>query len=253
MRGTCALCKQVAELQNSHLIPAWAYRRLSKARGQSAPVRISGGSAVQTNVQITQRLLCATCEGYFGRRESHVARLTQPVGDSIKFARKVTRISAPSGRLASCNDRLDADQLAYFAASMFWRASVMRGSYRLGAYEEEFRRYLLGEAAFSSRVALSVGLFDPSIDRTTDLRGWASAPAQKRTSNGWLHGFLMCGLVFRGFVGGSVPHGWAGISIAAPDAKGFVSILTRDECPDFLAAFELLGSATPRGRRLRGE
>ncbi len=58
---------------------------------------------------------------------------------------------------------LSTGQLEYFAASVLWRASVQdRLATRrvhfvsLGPFEEEFRRYLVGDAPFPSRSTLLV-------------------------------------------------------------------------------------------------
>jgi len=56
---------------------------------------------------------------------------------------------------------VDPDQLAYFGASIFWRASCHGWNYEdrttLGAYEEPFRRFLLGEAPWPEKAWLTVG------------------------------------------------------------------------------------------------
>ena len=63
------------------------------------------------------------------------------------------------------SETINRDKLAYFAASVFWRASVhtwkredgSRVRIQLGSvYEEEFRRFILGDGPFPSRAALTV-------------------------------------------------------------------------------------------------
>lgn len=255
VHGICVLCNRNGCLRISHLIPAWAYKRIlrSDSDNERAPVRIAGGSAVLTNKQITQRLLCTECELRFAKYERHLARLTMPVGDRIKFYEKLTRANVPSGRVAYCNDHGDADLIAYFAASLLWRASVMSAACALGAYQQEFQRYLLGEAQFPGNAVLGVGVFEPSTVRGTDTRRWISAPTRVRTPDGWLHGFLLCGLVFRCFVGGVVPNRLRQVSLAAPNQKRSIMLLSPEECPDFLAAAELAAVAKPRGKLAGGE
>jgi hypothetical protein len=125
----------------------------------------------------------------------------------------------------------------------------MTGDCTLGPYEPAFRYYLLGDAAFPCEVVISVGLFEQSSD--VDTRGWVSEPISKKTRIGWLHGFLMTGLVFRCWIGKTLPPGWQQVSLTGPVPNKYVSILEPNECADFLAAAEMVASAKPRGKLAR--
>lgn len=248
MMGVCALCHKHGDLQNSHLIPAWSYRRICEvdASNPKAPIHISGGTAALTNRQTTKHLLCARCERLFSKSEDHLARLTKPDNDQIMLFKHVTRLDTPRKVLALLNRVEDGDHLAYFAASVVWRASVMTSSCRLGPYESTFRQYLLGEAQFPREASISVALLEKSP--TVDARGWVSEPSSSRVNIGWLHGFLLAGLAFRCFVGKKIPMEWQKVSLAGANLKKYVSILKHEECADFLAAAELAGTAEPRGK-----
>ncbi|MBI2306735.1 MAG: hypothetical protein HYU78_05470 [Rhodocyclales bacterium] len=248
MIGTCALCQKTADLQNSHLIPKWAYRRACEVDpgDAKAPVYVAGGNAVLSNKQTTRHLLCSDCEQRFSNRENYVAGLTELDNGQIKLFRNITRLDTPKKVLASLNNELDGDQIAYFAASVMWRGCVMTGGCKLGLYEPRFRQYLLGTSGFPPEAAISVGLFDQSPN--ADARGWVSEPASTKTNIGWLHGFLLAGLAFRCWVGKAIPGEWQHVSLASPNPTKYVSIIKPEECADFLAAVEIVGSAQPRGK-----
>ena len=237
-----------ANLQNSHLIPKWAYKRVCAfdPAGAKTPVQIAGGKAVFSNKQTTQYLLCAQCELRFSEREDYVAKLTEPDNDQIKIFRNITRLAAPKKVLASLNEVVNCDHIVYFAASVLWRGCLMTGDCKLGPYEPKFRQYLLGETGFPPEAALSLGLFEHSPH--IDARGWVSEPASTKAKIGWLHGFLLAGLAFRCWVGKAVPSEWQQVSLAGPNPKKYVSIVKPEECGDFLAAVEMAVSAKHRGK-----
>lgn len=248
MNGTCALCKNDAELQNSHLIPQWAYKRVLRIdlAGAKAPALIAGGSAVLSNKQKTQHLLCFECEQRFSKCEDYVATLTEPNGAHIKLFDRVRRAEPPAKVVGYLNTPEDAEQLAYFGASVLWRGYAMTGACKLGPYGEGFRQYLLGAAGFPAEAVMSVGLFDPSPD--VDVRGWVSEPASTKANFAWLHGFLIAGLAFRCWVSNTLPRQWQQISLAGPNPAKYVSIVKPEDCPDFLAAAEFAAAAEPRGK-----
>ncbi len=249
MSDICALCQKNSDLQNSHLIPKWAYRRISELipKGEvKAPALISEGKAIAINKQTTRHLLCVECEQRFSKSEDYVAGLTELEKGKIKLFNQVTRLDTPRKVLATLSPEIDSGQIAYFAASIFWRGKVMTGDCELGPYEPKFRQYLLGLADFPDGVAISLGLFEESP--IVDARGWVSEPASAKTRMGWLHGFLLNGLAFRCWVGKSIPKEWRQISLAGPNPIKYVSIINPRECPDFLAAVEVVGNAKPLGK-----
>lgn len=248
MIGTCALCQKKADLQDSHLIPKWAYKRVCEAdpEGAKAPVCVADGNAILSNRQTTQHLLCADCEQRFSKCEDYVARLTELDNGRIKLFGNITRLDTPEKVLASLNKDVEADQIAYFAASLIWRACVMKRGCRLGPYEQKFRQYLLGNTKFPPEAAISVGLFEASTN--VDARGWVSEPSSVNTDAGRLHGFLLAGLAFRCWVGKAVPRDWQQVSLAGPNSTKYVSVIKPEKCADFLAAVEMAGSATHRGK-----
>ena len=168
----CKLCLRVADLQNSHLMPASLFK---KARIPSAsnpnPLLVTDTGAVQTSHQIRNFLLCRDCEQLFSKNGENYVMSQVFDGQSKKFPLlDILQAAKPTwggpefiGYELSATRAIDRDKLGYFALSVFWRASVHiwreRGeksvTIDLGRhYNETFRTYLLGQAGFPPDVVL---------------------------------------------------------------------------------------------------
>lgn len=139
---------------------------------------IPGGTAVQSNDQARKPFLCTDCEQRFSRQgESHVISQCHRKDGEFRLRdalKKATPSYISSGRAIYYGDRLpaeiDGEAFQYFVLSVLWRASatewppstgVVRGA--LGPYEEEIRRYLLGEVPIPDIVSVSVYVnFEPA-------------------------------------------------------------------------------------------
>jgi len=169
MTGECRLCKQTSDLRRSHILPAGFYRRmLDRGSVNPNPIHISEGATIQSSRQVTEDLLCRACEQRFN--ESGERWVLANCYDGKKFPlRDLIQKHAPlyTGQIVttySARNILGSNiyRLTYFAASIFWRASVHGRMTRTGdrsvqlgpRYEEEFRRYLLVHSAFPNNSAL---------------------------------------------------------------------------------------------------
>ena len=77
---------------------------------------------------------------------------------------------------------------------------------------------------------------------------WFSEPASQRVGAMSLHGFMLCGLAFRCFVGQALKPEMKQICLAGPSLKKYVSLIPSDQYGDFLGAFDMLATAEPRGK-----
>lgn len=70
--NTCRLCQKQAELQNSHILPAFAFRWLKESAGNG---HIRFGENINQRVQdgMKRYWLCTTCEGILNRSETAFA------------------------------------------------------------------------------------------------------------------------------------------------------------------------------------
>ena len=221
-RGKCELCLNVADLQMSHYLPAAVYRALSPVGSskQTPPiiVDLKANTAIQTNRQAKMHMLCSSCERRFDTEgEDHVlANFRRSDGQFklLEILRAETPAQFDGDRPVYFGDQLpsqvNVEAYAYFALSVLWRGSVgdwpePYGRFRnaLGAkYEEEIRRFLLGQISFPENAYLLV-----EVDfEVPSLSGMISPDSVKRIINRFRfrqHFFLIPGIRFNVLLGGS--------------------------------------------------
>jgi hypothetical protein len=146
---------------------------------------------------------------------------------------------------------IDVQRLAYFALSVFWRASAHRwhGPHGgtvwndLGPYQEMIRQYLLGEAAFPADVAVPVVA-------CTDYESQNSfySPCQIKGHKVPGFGILVRGIHFRMFVGPEIPQPLRN-SCCVTSAR---SVILRGSCRHIsVHAFAYLHATARPSRSLR--
>src|SRR5690242_10097212 len=133
MVGECKLCQLSKNLQESQLMPRSLYKKIrSKGRGNNDPTVVTPWRKPKTTShQYQDYLLCWDCEQKFNLNgEDYVMRLAQTRG-KLPLLEMLEQIPNPTATInhlkaytgAQVPD-LDCDKLAYFALSVFWRASV---------------------------------------------------------------------------------------------------------------------------------
>lgn len=224
--GECRLCKQPRELLNSHFIPAAFYKtaRKSDPSGEH-PIVVTKNIVMQTSKQATAPLLCAECEDRLNKFGEKWTLASSWQSDGSFGLRTTVRSRPPSyskpgftiydtAGLAG----VDQERLAFFGASIFWRASINEWhlvepgpKLDLGPYREELRLFLLGKADFPANAALVL-----SISAEADVRASAMAifPYYKNHNKDCRqYNFTMNGLTFDLFVGKSLPLAYRGMCL----------------------------------------
>jgi len=215
--GTCRLClKTNVRLMLSHGLPRALYKALRDDHGDGNPnpVTITPKRATQSSRQQTTRLLCHDCEQRFSRNGERWVLSNCLKADRTFPLRELLDLQQPDHSAPGQPTRIyhavsipaiDTSALAYFGASMFWRYSVYPwgtdGSYtvKLGPFEEGFRQYLVGDAAFPDSAALWVLVREPSlVDRLT------YTPTTGKGSGAYSHRFPMPGFIFMLWVGNRI-------------------------------------------------
>jgi hypothetical protein len=157
----------------SHIMPKALYRLVRNPRSKNPhPVVAVPSRRGKSSFQVTSRLLCTECEARFDHNgEAWVMRHCYR-GHGVFRLREILRESAPVVQdpemlvySASELPPIDVGQLVYFCSSVFWRASV-RGWSLFGEkfepinlgnkYQEELRRFLLGEHDFPDTATVSI-------------------------------------------------------------------------------------------------
>ncbi len=216
MIGVCRLCHQDGrQLIDGHIIPRWAYRRArtwTHSEGKD-PLHVGDGRAYKTSSQISEHMLCRDCEDHFARAEKYVSQLTyRSDGTSRLFDDAIAcgpRLMPNGLRMVEVAS-LNREYLVRFAASVVWRAGVMKTrqlGVRLGPYAEVLREYLNSECALPREVAITLQLLDVSDPRTRNFAALITFPKTTRIDEHYSHRFLLHGLHFDVSVGRRLPAG----------------------------------------------
>jgi hypothetical protein len=161
----CKLCSKVGTLTDSHIIPQFAYRRVtqmaSPTEKNKTPVQVGEGIAMFKADQLSEYLLCRACEEMFGGWEKYVAGVTWKDGafPLLDAALAHLIVGGPDdfrpARLAECSD---IEAISKFGTSVLWRSAacpdLMKNAICLGPHFDRFREYLLGEAPFPENARL---------------------------------------------------------------------------------------------------
>ncbi len=157
--GTCKLCGNERPLKNSHVLaPSWAFNRVLAGSSSGQFVAFDGRSAILTNNNQREHMLCNDCEQRFSVFENYVSTVTvQTNGDFPARVGLSPDPVVPEARLGP----LDREKITRFAASIFWRMSVSsRQHFRLDPpFESAFHDYLDSDhLPFPSNACLIVSL-----------------------------------------------------------------------------------------------
>jgi len=225
-RGKCRLCEKETDIHNSHLIARAFYLRLrGKGRGNTDPHIVTSEGARSTSYQYRQHLLCKTCESRFkDGGEDYVLGISAqpdpfPLLEIITAANsKYYRENSYKACDAISTPSIDRSKIIYFAVSVFWRASIVNWRMRDGTssvrimlgsrYNEEIRKYLMGEGALPRQCALEVNV-------ATDLpsRNVIAAPNGKHNDKVAGFAFQACGIHYNFAVGGRISNSAYNLSI----------------------------------------
>lgn len=212
MQGLCKLCLKIKELQESHLIPAFAYRLIQKSQG-SAPVMLTAKRIGVSSRQVKAHELCWDCEQML--RDNGEDWMSQWVFDGTDFP-LLSRLkvampdwernnhTAYSG--AACG--IDTAKIVYFGASVLWRASLRRWTIgttetttvNLGTYQEPLRKFVHCEAPFPTD---GVAIITVCTDFAS--QGCFFTPCAIPDAPATGYSLLLLGVSFRFFFGPNVP------------------------------------------------
>jgi len=171
----CALCLRVSELQKSHLIPQGIYRAIQEpGHVVRNPVLVTAATTVETSEQVSDFLLCKSCETRFQQcGEDWVMKNGPrrngrfPLRDALRKSSTGRTIATGELYTAPFDGGFDLKKLMYFAASIFWRSSVhhwngfehlMTRAKLPDTLEEGLRLHLLGKKEFSHDLVLLLSI-----------------------------------------------------------------------------------------------
>lgn len=207
-RGICKLCGLQKDLQDSHLMPAGIYRR---TRSPGAPVQdplsVFDGGIQATSEQLTDFVFCSDCEERFNKYgENYIHRMVSTKDDfpllDILNASRNTPLKEWGRYAERDTPTIDRAKIAYFAVSVFWRASVHVWKWNDGRkvtidlgkqYNESCRRYLLGETQFPEHLSLFVIVATDVLTQDTFVMPGTTG---RLDGGGWGHSMGARGIIF---------------------------------------------------------
>ncbi len=216
--GTCKLCQsQGVELRDSHLLPKAGYRLITKSQGGDAPVLMNSEITISKDEQVRGHVFCKDCEDLFSKNgERWVLKKCYRDGEgfALKDALDAAEPEYDDGNLlkvyaATKLAEIDIPKLVYFAASVFWRASIhgwKSGKRKLilptlgPKYEEQFRQYLLGNENFPGKATLWL-----SVITEKGLWNYFTFPYGGKENGYFRSQFQFLGFMFTLYIGNLVP------------------------------------------------
>lgn len=232
--GQCGLCLKSRELKASHCLPAALYRLArDPGRKDPNPVVIRPASTITSSRQVSSHFLCEACEQRFSSGgESLVLAECARSRTEFKLRQRIMKLSPleksydPSFAVYDAHAALGGalDNYLYFAASVFWRASAhkwtwggkaVRGISLGDTYQEQFRRYLLGEADFPSNARIILHVSSEAEVGTTTV-----FPCTSRVKGTHRHKYYIPGFLFILFLGGNVLQEFERASLNSTGQKG---------------------------------
>ncbi len=246
--GNCKLCltKEI-ELRNSHIIPKWSYRQV---RGDSKDiVRLQNNNLNYSDQQLKEYLLCENCEQKIGVWENYVKSISfDAEGQSQAINLLKIEQSNNIDKFAYIDKSLwDRDRIAYFAASVVWRASIISrsGSVSLGSYKEELRKYLDKKAKFPQEASLLLYCQDP--DHKPSYHQLVTSPVTDKLDKCHLHQFFCAGFLYKLFIGKTIPDEIKKLCLILREDP-FIILTSFHHDPTMDRVKKTLGAAEIRGR-----
>jgi len=214
-RGICKLCLMEKELQRSHLMAKSLYKKTrSGDPKQPHPLIGTKKGLKPSSHQVWDYVFCSECEQRFSKEgEDYMMRLVTSKGIFPlleKLESGGTPVKGDFFRAYSAGESpsIDRDQIAYFAASVFWRASVHTWKQEDGTlvfvtipseHREVLRRYLLGLDAFPKDAALFMIVCTDSESHNMFVMPGNNV----KNAGGWV--VIMRGLIFIFAMGKEIP------------------------------------------------
>lgn len=251
----CALCRNEVVLRDSHLLPKSVYRKL---RDDSDPILVSSRATIQSSTQFKCYLLCEDCEQRLNKNGENrvLAEYLQNPDHFVlreKLRKEQPRQIRNDGRWFSGFDleTIDVDSYRYFAASVFWRASVGRWKDPrylpccgcLGPkYEEKLRGFLLNQLPFPKEAFLVA-----FVANEEGALGFATVPCSKNDSGYHMHEFNIPGILFQLWIGGSSNHQLAFLG-REWNSNIVFALHNFQRSPAFSQLHQLVQSSSPKGK-----
>jgi hypothetical protein len=193
----CALCKSVAPLQRSHVIPKFTNKRIKKEDGRLLRFsKLSHPDGDRVQDAFVEKLLCADCEALFQKWEDHASRMINQ--------RRVFDFAPTTGRRLVKLTGFDYAKMKLFSLSILWRMGAavesVFSSVDLGPHLDRIGKMLLNsDPGSTTDYGCSVMVVHIEGERMALTRPGDSVMFQ--TQNLRMYRALIDGLLFAWIVG----------------------------------------------------
>jgi hypothetical protein len=220
---------------------------------------ITPSKTITSSKQVSSYFLCKCCEGRFSDNgERHILDQCARPDGQFKLRKLLQAASplydTPKFKVYDAQALLGSkvDQYLYFAASVFWRASSHSWNETAGIslgtkYQEQFRLYLLGQAAFpqNARIHVHVSSEAKLADLLTTI-----FPCTTRVDGAHRHKFYIPGLVFTLFLGRDVSKQFD-VGALNGSQKQLIWLCPLQNDSLFRGFMDLVKTSTPSGKLRR--
>jgi hypothetical protein len=242
--GRCRLCRNEAELQDSHFIPQAAYKLVRGEGKNPHPLVVQADKAVQTSAQMRAHMFCRDCEQRFhDGGEDTFFRYCHRESEGFKLLAMLRKtppvLESANAALYVAADDVIVEQIGYFGVSLFWKSSAHAWndgtrpvpSIPLGPYQERLRRFLLAEEPFPTDAALVI---EASDENNRIIRAFGSPCTMKKQTNHvhWIH---ICGIRFNLMVGRRLPPQLKQLCAFKPSPK--IVLVSKNEESDMATLY----------------
>jgi len=235
------------ELQKSHLMPKWAYKRVSKS---NPPIIVKNNCAIQTDSQDREYLLCKNCEMRFSEAETYVSKLVYTSTTKERLIDSVEMADFHEPKAFTIPRKISTKDIIYFASSVFWRYSVASRDRYLGElgekYTEKIRCYLMNEVTFPKNIRMCLGMLDTRRSDKDESK-ILSTPVRSRKDKFSIHEFMVLDFRFRMFLGNKIPPGIDCFCLHRAKIKQVIVFKFGDD-PALKRAAEAVDKSSPKGK-----
>lgn len=249
--GSCALCRKMACLRRSHIVPEFMYAPLYHER------RMSGFKKGPSGVRPTylqkgyrEHLLCGDCEAHFNDAyerpnvETWRMLVAREGNERISFSFGITAQGTEFVNVRG----IDYSSFKLLLLSVLWRAGVAQrpeyAAVKLGPYEETIREMLLQETPGPPLLLPCIMTFLKAPRRLI------SPPARGKSAGHTTYQFILTNIVLCFFISNHTAGEWM-LGVTLNEDGAFQALVTEpEELPVYSKTMEFLrGAKASKARR----
>lgn len=226
LQGKCGLCKKNNNIVDSHLISRSIYKTLNEmSYSINQPILLNQKKAISISEQISSYFLCNACEQRLSKLgEDHVIRYIYKgknkfkIHDILKENKPTEKVEKTFWYRSNQISTINFDHFLHFASGVFWKASAGSWNFlgnsllnnKIGKkYQEQFRKYLLGDCPFPDKAALTM-----TVSNEIEPPNCIIFPQRCKCEGIFQHRFYIPGVEFVLWIGNLISNDIKNISLS---------------------------------------